>query len=179
MLKSHACVRALLLQVRRVLDQIRGRSYEEAIMILEYMPYKVRLRSVNCAAWARAAWQGVCWCGMPPGMWNCCSCAAAAQPQRPTSADNVQQHNVQRHGRQHLQPIHMCSSTVLQMRNSQAARATRATAWHCSQLGQRWDGTFPPQLFRYAHEDAAAGWLCSLCCGQPTCPHPWGHADRH
>ncbi|EFN51739.1 hypothetical protein CHLNCDRAFT_14832, partial [Chlorella variabilis] len=28
------------LQVRRVLDQIRGRSYEEAIMILEYMPYK-------------------------------------------------------------------------------------------------------------------------------------------
>jgi len=31
---------ALLLQVRRVLDQIRGRSYEEALMILEYMPYK-------------------------------------------------------------------------------------------------------------------------------------------
>jgi ribosomal protein L22 len=29
------------LQVRRVLDQIRGRSYEEAIMMLEYMPYKV------------------------------------------------------------------------------------------------------------------------------------------
>jgi len=29
--------------VRRVLDQIRGRSYEEAIMILEYMPYKVGL----------------------------------------------------------------------------------------------------------------------------------------
>lgn len=28
------------LKVRRVLDQIRGRSYEEAIMILEYMPYK-------------------------------------------------------------------------------------------------------------------------------------------
>jgi large subunit ribosomal protein L22 len=27
-------------QVRRVLDQIRGRSYEEALMILEYMPYK-------------------------------------------------------------------------------------------------------------------------------------------
>jgi large subunit ribosomal protein L22 len=26
--------------VRRVLDQIRGRSYEEALMILEYMPYK-------------------------------------------------------------------------------------------------------------------------------------------
>ncbi len=25
-----------------MLDQIRGRSYEEAIMILEYMPYKVR-----------------------------------------------------------------------------------------------------------------------------------------
>lgn len=28
------------LQVRRVLDQIRGRTYEEALMILEYMPYK-------------------------------------------------------------------------------------------------------------------------------------------
>lgn len=27
-------------QVRRVLDQIRGQSYEEAIMMLEYMPYK-------------------------------------------------------------------------------------------------------------------------------------------
>jgi large subunit ribosomal protein L22 len=27
-------------KVRRVLDQIRGRSYEEAIMLLEYMPYK-------------------------------------------------------------------------------------------------------------------------------------------
>lgn len=26
--------------MRRVLDQIRGRSYEEALMILEYMPYK-------------------------------------------------------------------------------------------------------------------------------------------
>jgi large subunit ribosomal protein L22 len=28
------------MQVRRVLDQIRGRTYEEALMILEYMPYK-------------------------------------------------------------------------------------------------------------------------------------------
>ena len=28
------------LQVRRVLDQIRGRSYEEALMILEYTPYR-------------------------------------------------------------------------------------------------------------------------------------------
>lgn len=36
------CPRLRPLQVRRVLDQIRGRSYEEAIMILEYMPYKVR-----------------------------------------------------------------------------------------------------------------------------------------
>eukprot|EP00873_Tetraselmis_striata_P034778 jgi/Tetstr1/455042/TSEL_041898.t1 len=27
-------------KVRRVLDTIRGRSYEEALMILEYMPYK-------------------------------------------------------------------------------------------------------------------------------------------
>jgi|SRR6476646_11428846 len=27
-------------KVRRVLDQIRGRSYEEALMILEFLPYK-------------------------------------------------------------------------------------------------------------------------------------------
>ena len=27
-------------KVRRVLDQIRGRSYREALMILEFMPYK-------------------------------------------------------------------------------------------------------------------------------------------
>ncbi len=33
-----ACYAAL--QVRRVLDQIRGRSYEEALMILEYTPYR-------------------------------------------------------------------------------------------------------------------------------------------
>ncbi|KAL6774254.1 PRPL22 [Auxenochlorella protothecoides x Auxenochlorella symbiontica] len=33
-------VRGSPLKVRRVLDQIRGRSYEEAIMILEYMPYR-------------------------------------------------------------------------------------------------------------------------------------------
>ena len=28
------------MQVRRVLDTIRGRSYEEALMILEYSPYR-------------------------------------------------------------------------------------------------------------------------------------------
>lgn len=27
-------------KMRRVIDQIRGRSYEEALMILEYMPYR-------------------------------------------------------------------------------------------------------------------------------------------
>ena len=27
-------------QVRRVLDQIRGRSYEEALILLEYMPFR-------------------------------------------------------------------------------------------------------------------------------------------
>lgn len=32
--------RGSALKVRRVLDQIRGRSYEEALMILEYMPYR-------------------------------------------------------------------------------------------------------------------------------------------
>ena len=33
-------VRMSPFKVRRVLDQIRGRSYEEALMILEFMPYK-------------------------------------------------------------------------------------------------------------------------------------------
>ena len=27
-------------KVRRILDQIRGRSYQEALMILEFLPYK-------------------------------------------------------------------------------------------------------------------------------------------
>ena len=27
-------------KVRRVLDQIRGRSYQEALMMLEFMPYR-------------------------------------------------------------------------------------------------------------------------------------------
>ena len=31
---------AACVQFRRVLDQIRGRSYEEALMILEYLPYR-------------------------------------------------------------------------------------------------------------------------------------------
>lgn len=33
-------VRMSPFKVRRVLDQIRGRSYEEALMILEFMPYR-------------------------------------------------------------------------------------------------------------------------------------------
>nr|AST09077.1 ribosomal protein L22 [Eutreptiella pomquetensis] len=32
-------VRMSPFKVRRILDQIRGRSYEEALMILEFMPY--------------------------------------------------------------------------------------------------------------------------------------------
>lgn len=45
---------AEMLQFRRVLDQIRGRAYEEALMILEYMPYRAcdditqTLISVSC-----------------------------------------------------------------------------------------------------------------------------------
>ena len=48
-------------QVRRVLDQIRGRSYEESLMILEYTPYRAcesiikLLVSVRCIA--SAVWQ--------------------------------------------------------------------------------------------------------------------------
>jgi large subunit ribosomal protein L22 len=33
-------IRMSPLKVRRVLDQIRGRSYQEALIILEFMPYK-------------------------------------------------------------------------------------------------------------------------------------------
>ena len=33
-------IRMSPLKVRRVLDQIRGRSYREALMILEFMPYR-------------------------------------------------------------------------------------------------------------------------------------------
>lgn len=33
-------IRMSPLKVRRVLDQIRGRSYREALIILEFMPYK-------------------------------------------------------------------------------------------------------------------------------------------
>jgi large subunit ribosomal protein L22 len=33
-------IRMSPLKVRRVLDQIRGRSYQEALMILEFMPYR-------------------------------------------------------------------------------------------------------------------------------------------
>nr|YP_006234189.1 ribosomal protein L22 [Eutreptiella gymnastica]CCE26476.1 ribosomal protein L22 [Eutreptiella gymnastica] len=42
-LKSVAYARYIRMspyKVRRVLDQIRGRSYEEALMILEFMPYR-------------------------------------------------------------------------------------------------------------------------------------------
>lgn len=39
--KAHArYVRMSPFKVRRVLDQIRGRSYREALIILEFMPYK-------------------------------------------------------------------------------------------------------------------------------------------
>lgn len=33
-------IRISPIKVRRVLDQIRGRSYQEALMILEFLPYK-------------------------------------------------------------------------------------------------------------------------------------------
>ena len=140
-LNSHACVRALLLQVRRVLDQIRGRSYEEAIMILEYMPYKVHLWSVNRAACARAAalcvlvWQHAC------GPWNCCSHAAAGLAAAPHL------------GRQCAAAARQAALAayphVQHMRNSQTARSTRAKACHCTHR----------DCFASRLEDAAAGWL--------------------
>lgn len=67
-------------QVRRVLDQIRGRSYEEAIMILEYMPYKVRFCFPNatpiaaCYKAQSCVWGGTC---VPACMRTCpagCGC---------------------------------------------------------------------------------------------------------
>ena len=43
-------------KVRRVLDQIRGRSYQEALMILEFMPYRAcePVRKVVLSAAANA-----------------------------------------------------------------------------------------------------------------------------
>jgi len=44
-------------KVRRVLNQIRGRSYQEALMILEFLPYKASeaVGQVLCSAAANAA----------------------------------------------------------------------------------------------------------------------------
>ena len=43
-------------KVRQVLDQIRGRSYQEALMILEFLPYKASeaVGQVLCSAAANA-----------------------------------------------------------------------------------------------------------------------------
>ena len=43
-------------KVRRVLNQIRGRSYQEALMILEFLPYKASeaVGQVLCSAAANA-----------------------------------------------------------------------------------------------------------------------------
>lgn len=43
-------------KVRRILDQIRGRSYQDAIMILSFMPYKACpvILKVVCSAAANA-----------------------------------------------------------------------------------------------------------------------------
>jgi large subunit ribosomal protein L22 len=43
-------------KVRRVVDQIRGRSYEQALMILEFMPYRAcyPILQVVCSAAANA-----------------------------------------------------------------------------------------------------------------------------
>jgi hypothetical protein len=36
----HSCLPVPCMQVRRILDVIRGRPYEEALILAEYMPYK-------------------------------------------------------------------------------------------------------------------------------------------
>ncbi|CAG9466001.1 unnamed protein product [Pedinophyceae sp. YPF-701] len=41
-------------KVRRVLDTIRGKSYEEALMILEYMPYRACEPVLKCLVSAAA-----------------------------------------------------------------------------------------------------------------------------
>jgi hypothetical protein len=38
------------LQVRRVIDVIRGRSYEEALVLMEYMPYRYIMQP-SCVSW--------------------------------------------------------------------------------------------------------------------------------
>ena len=41
-------VRGSVSKVRRVLDQIRGRSYRDALIMLEFMPYRSTGPITNC-----------------------------------------------------------------------------------------------------------------------------------
>ena len=74
-------------QLRRVLDQIRGRSYEEALMILEYMPYRAcepilrTLISVSGCALSLlhcVVWQKCAACSCPSWLCKVCGVQAAS-----------------------------------------------------------------------------------------------------
>jgi len=41
-------IRGSVSKVRRVLDQIRGRTYRDALIMLEFMPYRSTARSPKC-----------------------------------------------------------------------------------------------------------------------------------
>ena len=75
-LHPHTWIRVpCALQVRRVLDTIRGKSYEEALMILEYMPYKA------CEPILK-----VCRRSTGVQRWGCCTCRAVPRSFRSRSA---------------------------------------------------------------------------------------------
>ena len=42
-------IRGSVSKVRRVLDQIRGRTYRDALIMLEFMPYRSTGRSPRCS----------------------------------------------------------------------------------------------------------------------------------
>jgi large subunit ribosomal protein L22 len=45
-------------QVRRVLDTIRGRSYEDALILMEYMPYRACEKIIKALISVRAVGLG-------------------------------------------------------------------------------------------------------------------------
>ena len=63
--RAHLCA----LQVRRVLGLIRGETYEKAIMVLTYTPYRSCEPILKCLLSVSRAtsWQLVCWAASPIG----------------------------------------------------------------------------------------------------------------
>ncbi len=73
-------------QIRRVLDVIRGRSYEEALVLCEYMPYRACEKIIKCLmsvrlgamAFWRASESSASFCSSVPTPEDACRSQAAA-----------------------------------------------------------------------------------------------------